>query len=801
MTPITATLSGSLGIRAGLNRESITLDLAAIPDDALTVAIKGDNGQGKSTILNLAMTPFREPPQIAGNIYDQFGPSGLRELIWSHAGVEYWSRIEYKQTAKTKSQKATIKVKTGDAWTPVTLPDHTTSDGKSSTYDACLEHILGPQDLYFLAAFRAQNAPKLAEHSDPKGLMRALLALDEPAELSERARDVARELKRHHAVVKDQAAALDSHAERVTALETAIREISAGHAARAEAKLTAIDAAARAKAELERALSGDLDRQRLIEQRAAVTARLKEASEAATAARASADNALAAAKRRHMEAQKAGQDRHDALTADLSRALARIHSAEATLANKAAIEQAEADAGMLAAQIDGQTKTLEAQREQVEGLRALAAQIQTLEAMQTRLASFGKSDKTRLDELTARAGFVAIVPCHGEGEYAACPALAEAQAAQGRIAEAQAAVTARREEWKAITATIKDLSAHVADLPQQQAAQRETQALLGTLTLKLDALRQTAAQASALALAEQHLAEAQAQAGELRARIRDDSHEQAQRLSVLAYEIDAAELAVSKAADAHDKTIRTIRAELAVIPEPGTDEVVAMARQALASAEAQAQAAKTAMDDASAAKAQQEAEIARLKREIAQGSEITSRARALESEIADWTLLCLGLRGVIDLSIEDAGPGIASLANQLLTEAYGPRFSVRIVTQREQANGVTRECFDISVLDAESGLESSILQKSGGESVWIDKALTDAVGLYHQESAGQHYECLFADEAEDGLTQERKTQFYQMDRAALAMGGYRRKYFISHNPEAWAMADHVINLASYLMAA
>jgi exonuclease SbcC len=150
---------------------------------------------------------------------------------------------------------------------------------------------------------------------------------------------------------------------------------------------------------------------------------------------------------------------------------------------------------------------------------------------------------------------------------------------------------------------------------------------------------------------------------------------------------------------------------------------------------------------------------------------------------------------LIDLSIEDAGPGIAALANQLLTDAYGQRFSVRIVTQREQANGVMKECFDISVLDAETGLESSVLQKSGGEQVWVDKALTDAVALYHQESAGQHYECLFADEAEDGLTQERKQQFYRMDRAALELGGYQRKFFISHNPEAWALADHVIDTA------
>ncbi len=43
--------------------------------------------------------------------------------------------------------------------------------------------------------------------------------------------------------------------------------------------------------------------------------------------------------------------------------------------------------------------------------------------------------------------------------------------------------------------------------------------------------------------------------------------------------------------------------------------------------------------------------------------------------------------------------------------------------------------------------------------------------------------------------QERKQQFYHMDRAALTLGGYHRKFFISHNPEAWVLADAVMEMA------
>ena len=39
-----------------------------------------------------------------------------------------------------------------------------------------------------------------------------------------------------------------------------------------------------------------------------------------------------------------------------------------------------------------------------------------------------------------------------------------------------------------------------------------------------------------------------------------------------------------------------------------------------------------------------------------------------------------------------------------------------------------------------------------------------------------------------------------MDRAALELGGYHRKCFISHNPEAWTLADVVLDTAGLRVA-
>ncbi len=798
MTPLKFTLTGSHGIRAGLGLDSLTIDLDEIPDEALTVAIRGDNGMGKSTILNLAMTPWREPPQVAGTLYDQFGETGLRELIWEHGGITYRTRIEYRNTGKTKTQRSYLHSYSGVYdWQPVCLPDHTVSDGKSSTYDACLNFILGPQEIYYLSAFRAQGAPKLADHDDPKGLMRALLNLDEPAALAEKAKDVTRELRRALDVVRDQANAVRDHPDRIVALEFDAARCAAEIPQSVGRKAMAQDDSALARAELDRAMAGDLDRQRVIEQRAAVQARLNGARGSAAVAVRQAEQAHAAAVSRAVAAKQDLQRAIAALERDLLDASARVARAQDTLGQRDTILAAEALATKITADIAEQELTVESLANQVQELRMLAAQVRNLEVQRDHAFADGKTSAMRLAELTARAGFVAAVPCQGHGIYAECPALKDAKAAEGQIPAARAAVELRRAEWNDIASRIDALAEHVTDLDRIAVSHRGAQAIVATLRTRLDRERKIAAQASALELAEKNLAEAQAAVADLTARLSIANLDRSVRLTELDGEIAAAAAARDEVSATVSATISAIEAELAAIPEPGTDQAVTIARQRLADAEAAVQEVQASIDKASATRAQHEAEIARLRADLEANAAVVAKARRLESEIADWTLLAMGLRGVIDLSIEDAGPAISAIANDLLNTAYGPRFSLRIVTQREQANGRTVETFDISVIDAESGMEASILQKSGGEAVILDRCLTDAAAIFQQDQIGRRYETAFADEADGALSGDNRRMFYQMERRAMEIGRYGRKYFVSHRPESWDDADFVLDLANY----
>lgn len=50
--PLQLTLTGFKGIRSGLGRDMITLDLEALVGDAQLVAIAGSNGRGKTTVMD-----------------------------------------------------------------------------------------------------------------------------------------------------------------------------------------------------------------------------------------------------------------------------------------------------------------------------------------------------------------------------------------------------------------------------------------------------------------------------------------------------------------------------------------------------------------------------------------------------------------------------------------------------------------------------------------------------------------------------------------------------------------------------
>ena len=155
-----------------------------------------------------------------------------------------------------------------------------------------------------------------------------------------------------------------------------------------------------------------------------------------------------------------------------------------------------------------------------------------------------------------------------------------------------------------------------------------------------------------------------------------------------------------------------------------------------------------------------------------------------------------GNDGIVALTIDDAGPTLGSLTNDLLTSCYGPRFTVEIRTQVETAKGDLREGFEIVVHDAERDDSKSVSVMSGGERVWINEALTRAIALYLAQNADHRFQTLFSDESDGPLDIQRKRMFMDMKRKVMEIGGYDQEYFVSQTPELWSLADVVIDLSN-----
>jgi exonuclease SbcC len=175
---------------------------------------------------------------------------------------------------------------------------------------------------------------------------------------------------------------------------------------------------------------------------------------------------------------------------------------------------------------------------------------------------------------------------------------------------------------------------------------------------------------------------------------------------------------------------------------------------------------------------------------------ISQKIEYLNDEISQWATLekAFGNDGIIALELDDAGPQVATVANELLKE-YGGRFQVRIDTQIAKADGKgNKEVFDISVFDNETNEVKSIRKMSGGEKTWIEDSMTKAIALYLASSSGRRYEATFSDEKDGALDPTKKKEFFAAMRRAMELGGYRNLFTITQTPELQSMADAVIRL-------
>ncbi|TGN08593.1 AAA family ATPase [Leptospira bandrabouensis] len=159
--------------------------------------------------------------------------------------------------------------------------------------------------------------------------------------------------------------------------------------------------------------------------------------------------------------------------------------------------------------------------------------------------------------------------------------------------------------------------------------------------------------------------------------------------------------------------------------------------------------------------------------------------------------LCEALspKGVRALKLDASGPEISATINDVLSECYGSRFQVSFKTTKETGKGTIKEDFSIAVYDEETGEETFVDNKSGGQEAIIKEGISLGVAVYKIQKTGKAIETLIRDEADGGLTQKNAYLYQKMLDKAMTLGGFKQVIFVSHKPEIQDLADCVFRVA------
>ncbi|GMG94634.1 nuclease SbcCD subunit C [Cupriavidus sp. SHE] len=768
MRPLKLTLSGFYGIRDGMQRDSVTVDLTTLPTGL--IAIVGPNGAGKTTIMdNLHPYPIM-PSHAAKMSADAFSywdhlcaPRAEKDLEWEHGGKVYRSAFAFRNPGKSRKAEYYLFEKASDGdWKPVQLADGTVSDGKAETYGRCLESVLGSAEAFFTSVFSAQNRRPLASYqpAEIKKLLAELLGIDYLREKSAKAGDVAKALGRALENLQRDVLVLSGKRDTAAAMAREIGQID--EALVAERRQREAGLASGSKLEQERA-----------------TLAAKQAASAGTEARLRELNQrqreLTARQQELASDDRAASARATSRRQDLERAAA---GHQATLAQSEAIVGAAARRDELQMALGRRQAELEARQKEHAELQPLATQYAALTAELRGMADRGSVAAQLAKTLEAQTAVMEEVPCKDHDIHAQCPLLAQAREAKGKLGEQVIEVKNLRTGYAQKQEVARQLTATLERLPAVQQAVEAGQREIARDHQEIQRLTSLAAKKPMLEAAGAGLEVVRRDLDGL-------ANEEAERKERLARDVQDAESQLA--------SVQRERDTLAVTDVTGLiadlDRQIAGGREAVSAADGRIEALIRRQSGLST-------EHSLLERELGGIGALEGQAKRLSDEIAQWKLLAKGLGndGVIALSIDDAGPAITGMVNDLLLACYGRRFTVAIQTQTRLASGEAREGFAISVLDADNDSTKDFAVLSGGQKVWINECLTRGIALYRAQDVQQPFQTLFTDEADGPLDPDRKRAFMQMKREVLRLGGYEREFFISQTPDLVDEADAVINV-------
>ncbi len=781
MKPDYLLLRGFEGILSGMGLHEMQIDFSALPNGI--IVFDAPNGRGKTTIVD-NMHHFRIMPSKVNRSYspdgfsfyeETYGPDARKIFISRMNGTRHKSVISV--DAVKRKQKCYLYEEVNGAWKPLN------PDGGTESFDRAVEAVFGTPQLYFISNFRDQRAKSFSRYSkgEIKEILAELLGIADIKALSEKAGRIRKALQdrlTQFMNVKDDLLTVVFHKEEKA---SRAREVQSG-LTKTAATIRSLEAE---RQDAEQRLSDTRTKIALQVERQ----RVKDKTEAS----------LAAKKRDVGKLQKGKQVRLEAFSTQVAAVTEQISNRKGLLASLDSLRTKAAELKDLGERVSNLKNSESFCDEQYVQLNRQISEIQTVEKLvkdkekdleKMRLARQHTVEKTEavIRDLKAKVRRLAEYRCDATSA-SSCPFLIDAR-------EAKKTIPAYEAELKRLNRVkdpnherlVQELTGIRRMCTASSPVQKDAERLLSMKRGLDDEIRRAEGRVAVLNVETRPLAEVE-QAGK----------------ELPALEMQLANLKKEKEEYLReaDKAIGSIETEIKVHEEELAhiviDRNLNQARDGLVQmiSELSGQIGDRRVEQSNLTKeaGALDESLRRIAESEVKCADLDKDIDVLKREISEWVVMekALGNDGIIPLEIDDTGPAIASIANELL-RVYDSPFTVGFNTQEMTRTGKLKEGFDVPVFDSNTNKSKSIRKLSGGEATIVEDAVAKAICICNKMRNGRDLATIYTDERDGALDPERKRAYFRMKQRVLSLGGYQQEYCITHTPELLAMANAVISL-------
>lgn len=212
---------------------------------------------------------------------------------------------------------------------------------------------------------------------------------------------------------------------------------------------------------------------------------------------------------------------------------------------------------------------------------------------------------------------------------------------------------------------------------------------------------------------------------------------------------------------------------------------------------------KRGIDDTKQEIATLNAEISMAQKELDRLSQFSEQIETIKKEsklhtsnIKEYEIIqqAFSNNGIQAIELDSAAPEISVIANNILEECYGPRFTISFDTQRDTKDGRKIDDFIINVFDAENARMKRLDLISSGEGTLMKQTLYYAFSVIRARRTGFCFKTRFLDESDSALDSELRIKYLKMIEAAHKQCGAVQTILITHSSELKEIIEQKIEL-------